>query len=152
LESRAKYKNGTPNLSKEDTMSWLDPRSIESSGIDQEEEAQRILTEFYRNEGELGELVLCAFVAVNPNGFPPEDYTGYARRFIRQALQNLPKDWEERPGLLTETVRRSFHAEQVVSTKDGFVFVSEDHLRRIAEFIAAAVADAGGWKKFCPTI
>jgi hypothetical protein len=123
-------------------MSWLDPRNIRSPLSN----AEATVSAFLEEQGQLGVVVLGAWNAVDPlHCFSmPDEYLGYAERFIELTTGTIPERWSDYPDLMEELVRRSFHPMQVCfNVRLGQSRVTAESIKSIARLITEGVKRAG---------
>jgi hypothetical protein len=131
-------------------MCWLNSSNIDDTRLDEETEREERVNALHLKYGDLGMLILSILGSVDPLGVPIDEYTGYAGRFIDEAGKHIVSQWKDQAGLVQEIVRRSFYASQVIPNQRGFVWVTEDQLKKISDSIKDAVGHPDGWEKYFP--
>ena len=130
------------------TMSWLNPSNARPS--DYNPDAR--VSEFIEKHGQLGQIALEAWNGVDPLHCltVPDEYLGYARRFVEGMARVIPSEWSDHPDLVEELVRRSFHPTQVCKHKSGHSWVTTEDIKTISRFIIERVEQAGGLEELLP--
>jgi hypothetical protein len=130
---------------KERTMSWLTSKVLTpSSDYDANECVEKSIHEY----GVGLRIALNAWDEVDPLhcAYTPDEYLGYAERFVKSINATLVNEEDEvmRLSLVAEHVRRSFHASQTCyNPKLKRPWVSSTDIVRIAREILEAVRKDG---------
>ncbi len=130
-------------------MNWLVPTHVTVS----ERDALTKVEVFVKENGELGNITIEVWNEVDPLHCLclPDEYLGYAKRFVRGALGIVDfESWSKQPGLVEELVRRSFHPAQVVEHTSGFLWVTPEEIQKISRRIIEKVQHIGGWENLLP--
>ncbi|PJE50947.1 MAG: hypothetical protein COV29_01565 [Candidatus Yanofskybacteria bacterium CG10_big_fil_rev_8_21_14_0_10_36_16] len=130
-------------------MSWINPANAQPTGYNPKARVSGFIQKF----GQLGEVALGAWNAVDPLRccHCPDEYLGYARRFVEGVVRVIPSEWPNHPDLVEELVRRSFYPTQVVNhTGLGHPWVTAEDIKSIAQHIAGRVEQLGGMEDLLP--
>lgn len=129
--------------------SWLNPANVQATGYDPE----AAVSGFIQEHGQIGAIALEAWNAVDPLHclYAPDEYLGYAKRFVEGAARVIPSEWSLHPDLVEELVRRSFSPTQVCNhTNLGQPWTTMDDIKAISRFVTEGVEQAGGMEELLP--
>ena len=131
---------------KGETMNWLAPAKIQPTGDDLEANALGFIQKY----GQIGQIALEAWNAVDPLHcfHAPDEYLGYARRFIEGATSVSPVTSEWSTSLVEELVRRSFRPSQVcIHSGLNAPWATMESIKAISQLIIERVEQLGGMDK-----
>lgn len=126
-------------------MSWLtqthEPADYDPHGL---------VGAFITKHHIMGAIVLSAWNEADPlscyygDDCNPDEYLGYAERFIEGLERILPEERKRYPHLIAELVRRSFYPSQVCyDPKMGRAWAPRSRRRKITRLITEGIAQAG---------